>query len=298
MSKVIITNFTDPLCPWCWGEEPYLRKIETHFPGQIEFRYVMGGLIEDLNKKKPTDETPESYYRKINISTARHLLETAQKHKMPIGTTDFQLYSETESSSYPTNIAFKAAEKANAGKAEFFLYNLRAAAMAEAKPAIKEDELIGIADATGIDLADFLEAMNDESTREAFQSDLQFTEKENIEVFPTFIIEYENKQMKLANFRDYKTLVAFIKTVSGGAVTPIPVTFSPESLFTLMEKHPKMAAEEVKEAFDFTSIDEMEQAIRPLLDRGELIKQSATYSYFVKLPSQGMFCDLTTGICK
>ena len=170
--------------------------------------------------------------------------------------------------------------------------------MAEARPAIKEDELIGIADATGIDLADFLEAMNDESTREAFQSDLQFTEKENIEVFPTFIIEYENKQMKLANFRDYKTLVAFIKTVSGGAVTPIPVTFSPESLFTLMEKHPKMAAEEVKEAFDFTSIDEMEQAIRPLLDRGELIKQSATYSYFVKLPSQGMFCDLTTGICK
>ncbi|MBF1555090.1 MAG: DsbA family protein, partial [Prevotella pleuritidis] len=130
MSKVIITNFTDPLCPWCWGEEPYLRKIETHFPGQIEFRYVMGGLIEDLNKKKPTDETPESYYRKINISTARHLLETAQKHKMPIGTTDFQLYSETESSSYPTNIAFKAAEKANAGKAELFLYNLRAAAMA------------------------------------------------------------------------------------------------------------------------------------------------------------------------
>lgn len=89
MSKVIITNFTDPLCPWCWGEEPYLRKIETHFPGQIEFRYVMGGLIEDLNKKKPTDETPESYYQKINISTARHLLETAQKHKMPIGTTDF-----------------------------------------------------------------------------------------------------------------------------------------------------------------------------------------------------------------
>ena len=48
MSKVKITIFTDPLCPWCWGEEPFLRKLETHFPQQIEFDSIMGGLVKSV----------------------------------------------------------------------------------------------------------------------------------------------------------------------------------------------------------------------------------------------------------
>ena len=56
MSKVKITIFTDPLCPWCWGEEPFLRKLETHFPQQIEFHSIMGGLVEDLNKERPESQ--------------------------------------------------------------------------------------------------------------------------------------------------------------------------------------------------------------------------------------------------
>ena len=50
MNKVIITNVTDPVCPWCWGEEPFFRKLETHFPNLITWRNVMGGLVEDMNK--------------------------------------------------------------------------------------------------------------------------------------------------------------------------------------------------------------------------------------------------------
>lgn len=46
--KIIITSFTDPVCTWCWGTEPIFRKLETHFPGQIEFRY---GLPKEQDRE-------------------------------------------------------------------------------------------------------------------------------------------------------------------------------------------------------------------------------------------------------
>lgn len=298
MSQVIITNVTDPVCPWCWGEEPFFRKLETHFPGLIAWRHVMGGLVEDMNKNKPADIDADTYYNKENKDFITHCLETAEKHGMPIRTEGFNLFSETENSSFPLCIAFKAAQIANAEKADLFLYNLRAAAMAEARQGIAEGELIAIADESGIDIAAFLDPLNDGSAEKAFWQDVEEAKKLKVEVFPTFVFEYEGKQMPLKNFRDYNTMAAMIKAVSGGKLLPQAVRFSSEALLELMETHPRLSAEEVKEAFDFASLQDMEAAIAPLLASGELLKQPADNSYFIRKPAKGMACDLTTGICK
>ena len=298
MSQVIITNVTDPVCPWCWGEEPFFRKLETHFPGLIVWHNVMGGLVEDMNKNKPADIDADTYYNKENKDFITHCLETAEKHGMPIRTEGFNLFSETENSSFPLCIAFKAAQIANAEKADLFLYNLRAAAMAEARQAIAEGELIAIADESGIDIAAFLDPLNDGSAERAFWQDVEEAKKLKVEVFPTFVFEYEGKRMPLKNFRDYNTMAPMIKAVSGGKLLPQAVRFSSEALLELMETHPRLSAEEVKEAFDFASLQDMEAAIAPLLASGELLKQPADNSYFIRKPAKGMACDLTTGICK
>lgn len=298
MSKVIITNVTDPVCPWCWGEEPYFRKLETHFPNLIIWRNVMGGLIEDMNRNKPADMDATAYYNKENKGFINHCLETAERHRMPIKVEGFNLFSETENSSFPLCIAFKAAQMANAEKADLFLYNLRAAVMAEARQAISVTELIAIADESGIDIAAFLDPLNDGSAEKAFWKDVKEAISMKVEVFPTLVFEYEGKKMPLKSFRDYNTMAAMIKAVSGGKLLPQAVTYSPEALFELMETHPRLAAEEIKEAFDFADIEAMETAIAPLLNTGELIKQPADNSYFVRKPAKGMACDLKTGICK
>ena len=298
MSQVIITNVTDPVCPWCWGEEPFFRKLETHFPGLIAWHNVMGGLVEDMNKNKPADIDTDTYYNKENKDFITHCLETAEKHGMPIRTEGFNLFSETENSSFPLCIAFKAAQIANAEKADLFLYNLRAAAMAEARQAIAEAELIAIADESGIDIAAFLDPLSDGSAEKAFWQDVEEAKSLKVEVFPTFVFEYEGKRMPLKNFRDYNTMAAMIKAISGGKLLPQAVRFSSEALLELMETHPRLSAEEVKEAFDFASLPDMEAAIAPLLASGELLKQPADNSYFIRKPAKGMACDLTTGICK
>ena len=45
-----IVSYTDPYCTWCWGSEPILRKIQEVYGEQVRLRFVMGGLVEDMQK--------------------------------------------------------------------------------------------------------------------------------------------------------------------------------------------------------------------------------------------------------
>jgi predicted DsbA family dithiol-disulfide isomerase len=38
-----ITEFTDPVCTWCWGSEPALRKLATRF-GEQHYRIAPRGV--------------------------------------------------------------------------------------------------------------------------------------------------------------------------------------------------------------------------------------------------------------
>ena len=49
MNKITLTTFTDPMMGLSYECEPIMRKLETHFAGQIEFRYVMGLLVRDVH---------------------------------------------------------------------------------------------------------------------------------------------------------------------------------------------------------------------------------------------------------
>lgn len=295
--QIQITIFTDPLCPWCWGEEPFLRRLETHFPNQITFRNVMGGLVEDLNQQRPADQTAADYFAKMNNEVATHTLDSEKKHHMPVQMQGVDIYSEQQPSSFPANIAYKAALLADPARADLFLYNLRAAAFAQKRNILDEGELMTIADETGIDIAAFLEHMNDGSAQKAFEKDFQLTAESNIEYFPTFFFLYEGREMKLKSYRTYDELSAVIKALTKGACTPVASPYTPDALTTFMEEHPRMAAEEVRQAFDFDTIAAVEQAVAPLIAEGKLTREDAGTSFFLVRPSKGMACDLTTGIC-
>ena len=49
MKPIVITNYSDPVCVWCWGTEPIFRAMETHYPDLFSIRYVMGGMVRDLS---------------------------------------------------------------------------------------------------------------------------------------------------------------------------------------------------------------------------------------------------------
>ena len=49
MNKITLTTFTDPMMGLSYECEPIMRKLETHFAGQIDFRSVMGLLVRNVH---------------------------------------------------------------------------------------------------------------------------------------------------------------------------------------------------------------------------------------------------------
>lgn len=298
MYKIIITNYTDPCCTWCWGSEPIFRRLETHFPGLIEFRYVMGGLVKNYREMRDPRNGISGADADFNRQVATHWEEASLRHGMPVDAENFNLFSEERPSTYPLCIAYKAAQMATAERADLFLYNLRVATAAEARITNDETVLMQIADESGIDIISFKRALRDGAAERAFNGDMALMRSTGATGFPTFSVKYDGFPMLLRGWRDYETFVEVIDTVSHGEVRPIEVTFSADALLNFMELHPRMAAEEIRQAFDFASIADMERTISPLLANGSLERVNVGNGYFiVKRAVTAGTCDLVTGIC-
>ena len=48
MKKVTIINFTDPIMGLSYECEPIFRRLETHFAGDVEFKFVMSLLVRNV----------------------------------------------------------------------------------------------------------------------------------------------------------------------------------------------------------------------------------------------------------
>lgn len=132
-SSLEILAFTDPVCTWCWGSEPVLRKLETCYGDAVHIRYVMGGLVEDIRAFYDRANDIGGDAERSNAQIARHWLEASERHGMPVRTEGFRLFSADTVSTYPQNIAFKAAELTNPGLAARYLRRMREASAAEAR---------------------------------------------------------------------------------------------------------------------------------------------------------------------
>ena len=57
MSKLILTQYTDPMCSWCYGTEPALKKLSFLMGDEIEIRYVLGLMLPDPAQVLGTGES-------------------------------------------------------------------------------------------------------------------------------------------------------------------------------------------------------------------------------------------------
>ena len=78
MADVVITEFTDPSCPWAFSAEPTRRRLTWLYGDQVAWQTCMVGLSASPEESAARGLTPES--------TASHLREIAERHRMPIDT--------------------------------------------------------------------------------------------------------------------------------------------------------------------------------------------------------------------
>ena len=110
-------------------------------------------------------------------------------------------------------------------------------------------------------------------------------------------MKYNDSQYMLRGYNSYDTFAAVIKSATQGGVRPVSVEATEANLLTFMKDHPRMAGEEIRQAFDLGSMEEVKSFIAPIVGNGKLEIQEAGNGWFAKRTGQGMTCDLTTGIC-
>jgi predicted DsbA family dithiol-disulfide isomerase len=80
MSDVVITEFTDPGCPWAWSAEPFRRRLRWLYGDAIQWRYRMVVLAEDPQEYVDKGFTPDKQ--------SRAFATIARDHGMPIDTSE------------------------------------------------------------------------------------------------------------------------------------------------------------------------------------------------------------------
>lgn len=262
---VEITSYSDPVCTWCWGSEPVFRALESHFPGHISFKFVMGGLVDDArNKIDVANGIGSDDFDQFNRQVAAHWVDASARHGMPVDAPGFHLFSEAYPSTYPQNIAYEAAKIADPAKADEFLYLMRAATAAFAQVTSKRDVQLKIAAQAGIEEDAFLASLNDGSAEAAFLRDRVLTAEAGVHGFPTFKVAAEDRVLMLGGYQPFSTFSQAIEQITNGELRSKCPGRTPEAFLDFLDQHPMMALEEVRQAFDFTSKEEALRFLEPL----------------------------------
>ncbi len=294
-SRLEVLAFTDPVCTWCWGSEPVLRKLVTWYGEALRIRYVMGGLVEDIrafyDRANDIGGDPEQ----ANVQVARHWLEASERHGMPVRIEGFRLFTAETVSTYPQNIAFKAAELTNPGLAGRYMRRMREAAAAEAREIGRQEVLIELASDVGLDLAAFIGHLKDGSAEIAFQKDLEATRRYGVRGFPTFLFRYGEHETILRGSQSFPAMQAVIDALSGGRINGQAPERTPENLLGFIRIYGRAAPVELATVFDL-AMGELETMLAGLVETGVIRKVEAGNGYFWEALSSPV-CDAGNGIC-
>jgi putative protein-disulfide isomerase len=203
MGQVKINFYTDPLCCWSWAFEQHWRKLLAEYGKEIEYRYIMCGMIPDW---KNYSDPVNSVSRPAQMGPVWMHASEVTNVKM-----NYSLWHEDPpSSSYPACIAVKAAGLQSLKVEDTYLFALRKAMMNDGANISKQEVLLSVAEGLELDDFDFEKFYTDwkhPRSREAFRSDLQKARFHSIGRFPTLTFtKAAGEGIIMTGYRPYEVL--------------------------------------------------------------------------------------------
>lgn len=276
--KVKILYFTDPYCSWCWATEPMLFALKEHYGDQIDIQHVMGGLVKDMS-------TFSDGHNHISSAAAvvPHWRMVSERSGQPI---DENLWLDIERyphfSTWPANVAAKAAGFQGKEIGEQFLRRIRRAALTERKIISHEEILLELAkDVEGMDLEKFKKDLNSPQAQQAFQDDLDLCRTYGVTGFPSMLFYTENTASAEASesatsdsadapqaylLNGYKTMRSYEKALK--LLSPGIQKRALKSVESLLASYGPLTTREFSEIFE-TEMAEMETLLQEKTNAGK-----------------------------
>jgi predicted DsbA family dithiol-disulfide isomerase len=285
LKTLTLTTFTDPMMGLSYESEPFFRRLETHFPGRITFRYVMSGLVRNVyDFVDPEDLKVSQEYalEKYRLKLAAIYKSEEDITGMPINMTDLQLFTTEYTSSIPLNLAYKAVQLADRSKAEHFLYNMRFATIVECRPTTRREEILAVVANTGVSTETFLEHYEDGSAQAALNDDFMLRQSLGVRGLPAYLFEYEGQRALINGVIGYEQFRSMIRKLTDGQLTETLPEVSTDSVRQLINHHPLISPVEIKEAFNLKSETDVQELIWPLLQTREVLIKQVHRGWFIQ----------------
>jgi predicted DsbA family dithiol-disulfide isomerase len=279
-SKAIIElfTFTDPICTWCWGSEPVVRKVRELYGDQVRMVYRMGGLVESVkNFNDPVNKiNAMNFYSKMG----EYWLASSDRHKMPVDPSFFQEYKTDFRSSWPACLAVKAAQMQDEELAARYLRRLREAGLAECRPIHRRKTQMELAEEVGLSGPQLKADIDSGAAGHAFESDMQEYHTQGGEAFPFYILRTPaGEELPLNGYVSSMALIKLMEEKSEGKLVRSEPELSDESIMAFMEKYGKAAIREVGELY-MIPMSEAEERLDRLAEVGKLRKVEVGNGYF------------------
>jgi predicted DsbA family dithiol-disulfide isomerase len=204
--RVMITYYTDPLCCWSWALEPHVSRIKALYGDQLDWNYVMGGMIQDW---RTYNDPMNSITRPLQFGPV--WMHASQVSGVPM---DYSIWhSDPPASSFPSCVAVKCAEHQSRFAGELLLRDLRKAVMTKALNIARSSVIFSVARSLGekepeaFNFDHFRESWENGSGADAFTQDLQKTRFLKIGRFPTLTFTKQNARgIMVTGYRPFEVL--------------------------------------------------------------------------------------------
>jgi len=200
----------DPMCSWCWGFAPTLKKLIASLPDDIVVRRVLGGLAKDTDAPMP--EAMQTMLQ----NTWRNI-----EAKIP-GTNfnfDFWTQCQPRRSTYPSCRAVIAARVQGAQFDELMTHAIQMAYYQQARNPSDNDTLVDLANELGLDKDRFKQDLISAETQQQLETEIEFSRELYAESYPSLVLKKEESTWRIqVDYNDITPMRKLINDLCEGKV--------------------------------------------------------------------------------
>ncbi|WP_217604451.1 DsbA family protein [Chitinophaga sp. GbtcB8] len=193
--------FTDPMCSWCYGFSPAVKKLKENYP-DIDLQIISGGFSP--YSQQVVDQEYKDFlafhWRNVN-QRSRQFFD----HSMKFISETFRY--DTEPSSRALTVMQELLPKQDFE----FLSLMQKSFYVEGKDITNDVVLARLAEEFGIEKKIFLEKFHSEEMKRKTNQGFQFSRQLGVQGFPTMLtLENGNTKVITRGFQDYDSLKVIV----------------------------------------------------------------------------------------
>lgn len=271
MDKIKIYQFTDPICVWCWGNEPVVRALDYLYGNKVQIEFLMGGLVEEISTLYDLKGPKATIIDRANRIMADNWLAASARHGMPVKVDhNSPLFSERYPSSFPQNIAYEAARRINPEAAKRFLRRIREATFTESRRTSQMDVLIELATECGFEAAEFIDHYTTGAAQADFMQSRMRCRRNGVTGFPSYMVKNDSTKVILGGYQNLSTFHTLIGRLSGGKIKPRRIGPSIANITDFMRRYRTAYPVEIEVAFGLDR-DKTDLILGELIRSGKIV---------------------------